>query len=210
MEVNKITKALSNRLQQKLPGWTSHCKMATHLHKNARIKPPSVTRKAGVLILLFPEQQQLQIPLILRTTYNGVHSGQMAFPGGKVEPCDADLIETALRETHEEIGVDVSRSQVIGQLTDLYIPASNILVTPTLAMIRQRPTYTLDPAEVDGITDVAIPALRDPDNHGVAQVSVINGVALEAPVFHVNGQYTVWGATAMMLSELLDIFEELD
>ncbi|MFP4091332.1 MAG: NUDIX hydrolase [Cyclobacteriaceae bacterium] len=210
MKVEKITKALQNRLQQELPSWKSHRKMATQIHKNARIKPPSITRKAGVLILLFAHQNEIYLPLILRTTYNGVHSGQMAFPGGKVEPTDEDIIATALRETYEEIGVEVSREQVIGILSDLYIPVSNITVTPVLAIIRDRPGYTLDITEVAGITEVPIQALRDPDNHGFTQVSVINGVPLEAPVFHVNDRYTVWGATAMMLSELLDIFEELD
>lgn len=209
MNLNEFTKALKNRLNRGLPGWEAHLKMSTSVHQNARINPPKNTRKAAVLILLFPHQNELWMPLILRPTYQGVHSGQMALPGGKVEPEDQDLTDTALRETYEEIGVRVQREQVIGQLSDLYIPPSNITVTPVLAVQSQQPQYQPDPKEVAGITEVNVASLQQPENYLLGEVTVYNGTLLKAPSFQIQGK-TIWGATAMMLSELLQIIKELD
>ncbi|WPP51359.1 NUDIX hydrolase [Catalinimonas niigatensis] len=204
-----IKNALKNRLDKGLPGWQAHLRMSTSVHQNARISPPQRTRKAAVLILLFPNQDEWWLPLILRPTYDGVHSGQMALPGGKVEPEDQDLIATALRETYEEIGVRVDRDQVVGVLSDLYIPPSNITVTPVLAICSQVPRYYPDPNEVAGITEVSIYDLQHPENYLIKEIQVFNGSLLKAPSFQIQGK-TIWGATAMMLSELLFIMKEID
>lgn len=209
MDLKGLTYALKIRLEKGLPGWQAQHKMSTTVHQNARINPPQRTRKAAVLILLFPNQDEWWLPLILRPTYDGVHSGQMALPGGKVEPEDQDLIATALRETYEEIGVKIDRTQVIGVLSDLYIPPSNITVTPVLAIMAQSPRYYPDPNEVAGITEVSINDLLLPDNFLIKEIRVFNGNLLKAPSFQIQGK-TIWGATAMMLSELLLIMKELD
>lgn len=205
---NYIIEELKKRLLNPLPGWKSHSLMATQIHKNARAIPRPNARIAGVLMLLFPKNKELHLPLILRPTYEGVHSGQMALPGGKVEPYDQDIIHTALRETEEEIGVKVERQQVLGKLSDLYIPPSNIIVTPVVAFCEQEPTYILDPAEVADIVDFSISELRDLQNQMVTQVRVVGGVMLDVPAFSIQGRI-VWGATAMMLSELLDVLNEI-
>lgn len=209
MKIEKIAQALRNRLQNELPGWQAQSNMATRVHREARIKPPAVTRKAGVMILLYPDKDQLWMPLIQRTTYRGVHSGQMALPGGKIDPEDDDITETALRETREEIGVDVKRDQVLGILSDLYIPPSNIMVTPIVAMISQKPTYQPEPSEVADTFDISLEDLLKPEHVSELEVARFNDTPLEAPAFVIR-ERIIWGATAMMLSEFLHIAQELD
>lgn len=204
-----IKKALQQRLQLELPGWQAHRVMATQVHKDARQQPPSNRRKAGVLMLLYPNAGQWWIPLILRPTYRGIHSGQMALPGGKVEPADVDIIATALRETHEEIGVQVGRDQVLGILSDIYIPPSNISVTPVLAVSEETPAYLPDPGEVAEVVDIRLQDLQNPNNLAVREVGWINRAPLKAPAFKIK-ERIIWGATAMMLSEFLHIIRELD
>lgn len=209
MNLKELTYALKNRLERDLPGWQAHLQMSTDVHKNARINPPQNTRQAAVLILMFPDQDEWRMPLIMRPIYDGVHSGQMALPGGKVEAEDQDLVATALRETYEEIGVKVEREQVIGILSELYIPPSNITVTPILALNEARPRYYPDHHEVAGITEISISSLQQPENYMLGKVTIYNGAQLEAPSFQIQDK-TIWGATAMMLSELLFILKELD
>lgn len=209
METDAIRKLLTERIARSLPGWEAHLKMSTHMHKNARLNPPAHSRQAAVLMLLYINDNQLWMPLIQRPVYDGVHSGQMALPGGKHEPQDEDLIETALRETYEEIGVKVDRKFVLGELSKLYIPPSNITVSPVLAMIEAQPTYKQDPLEVEDITDVSVNALQASENYLVKEVEIFDGRILKAPSFQID-EKTIWGATAMMLSELLFLLNELD
>lgn len=199
---------LRERLQQPLPGWSAQSRMATEVHRKARALPRTDARRAGVLILLFPRAQQLHLPLILRTVYYGVHSGQVALPGGKVEAQDRDLIDTALRETQEEIGISVERTQVLGLLSELYIPPSNMQVTPVVAYQSELPVYRPDPSEVDAVFDTAIEALSDTQNRTVTQVQVAGRNWMEAPAFQAEGKI-IWGATAMILSELLEVLREV-
>lgn len=209
MNIKSLSKLLTKRLEQSLPGWEAHLKMSTHMHKDARLNPPGHSRQAAVLILLYIHDNQLWMPLIQRPVYDGVHSGQMALPGGKHEPQDKDLIETALRETHEEIGVKVDRKFVLGELSKLYIPPSNITVSPILAMVETQPTYVRDPLEVENITEVSVNALQASENYLVKDVEIYDGRVLKAPSFQID-EKTIWGATAMMLSELLFLLNELD
>lgn len=209
METEKIARFLETRLQNNLPGWLAQRHMATQVHREARIKPPKASRKAAVLILLYPHQHQLWMPLIKRPVYQGVHSGQMALPGGKVEPTDEDIVDTALRETREEIGVALRREQVLGILTDLYIPPSNITVTPVIAMIDQKPIYKPDPSEVAATFDISLNELQQPGNITELEVGRFNETPLDAPAFVIRKKI-IWGATAMMLSEFLEIIKELD
>ncbi len=204
-----IKHVLRQSLQQGLPGWKAHQVMATQVHEQARRQPPQNSRKAGVLMLLYPHAGHWWIPLILRPNYPGIHSGQMALPGGKVEDVDADIVATALRETHEEIGVQVQREQVLGILSDIYIPPSNISVTPVLALIEEVPAYLPDPGEVAEVVDIRLKDLKNPTNLSVREVGWINRAPLRAPAFKIK-ERIIWGATAMMLSEFLHILPELD
>lgn len=204
----ELITALRAQLQHPLPGWDAQKQMATETHRAARLHPPTSARQAGVLILLYPgNQQKLYFPLIQRPTYDGAHSGQIAFPGGKVEPHDQDIIDTALRETEEEIGVTVSRSQVLGQLTDLYIPVSRMLVSPVVAYLGKPPHYIPDPFEVAATLDVSASQFLQPQNQLIQNITV-RGFTLNAPSYLIQNQ-VIWGATAMILAEFFAVMQEI-
>ncbi len=203
------------QIDGKLPGWNAQQRMATEVHRNARLQPrvdaprvdaPRVdARQAAVLLLLYPHRGLVYLPLIVRPTYPGVHSGQIALPGGKVEPEDRSLVATALRETEEEIGVRVSEAQVLGELSELYIPPSNMRVTPVVAYARERPTYTPDRREVVKVLNFPLKAFTEPKNQAVVPVDA-GQITLEVPSFVIEGRI-IWGATAMMISELLAVLD---
>lgn len=164
-------------------------------------QPRPDARRGGVLALFYPHNNQLHLPLILRPTYTGVHSGQMGFPGGGFDPLDADLTATALREAYEEVGVHPSEVTVLGHLTPLYVFASNYLVLPTVGWAEYRPSFRPDPYEVAKLVETPLLDLLNPDNRRV-ETWDLRGRTAQVPIFAVQGQ-TIWGATAMMLSELL-------
>jgi 8-oxo-dGTP pyrophosphatase MutT (NUDIX family) len=189
-----------------LPGWDAQQRMATEVHRRARLQPRADARRAAVLMLLYPRAERLYLPMIVRPSYPGVHSGQIALPGGKVEPEDSSLVATALRETEEEIGVRVPKAQIIGVLSELYIPPSNFIVTPVLAYTLAAPIYRPEPREVARVLDFPLAAFAEPDNVSTVSVKAMRGITLEAPCYIIGG-HTVWGATAMMMSELLAVLE---
>lgn len=158
-------------------------------------------KKAGVLILFYPDINNITyFVLILRKSYKGVHSGQVALPGGKIEKNDRDLVHTALRETEEEIGVDMSTIQVLKPMTELYIPPSNFLVKPTVAMVDYLPKFIKEETEVEEIIPVKLgDFLKLKPRHGMINTSYAGNKQVMS--FPIKG-YTVWGATAMILSEL--------
>lgn len=200
---------LKVRLGQGVPGWAAQRQMATEVHRHARLKPRADARQAAVLMLLYPDLEHLCLPLIVRPTYPGVHSGQIALPGGKTEEADGSLIVTALRETEEEIGVQVGEAQVLGGLTQLYIPPSNMLVTPVVAYISKKPTYRPDFREVVQVLDMSLAAFRDPQNQRIRKVKAAADVKLEVPCFVIE-EHVIWGATAMMMSELLAVLDTFE
>lgn len=126
-----------------------------------------------------------------------------------MEETDKNIVETALRETHEEIGVLIEESQVIGQLSDIYIAPSNSLVTPVVALADYKPEYHIDPHEVVQVIDISIDDLINPDNRKIAQIDIPGRGIVDAPSYQIDG-YTIWGATAMMISELLTLLHSAD
>ena len=138
-----------------------------------------------------------------RPDYNGVHSGQISFPGGKKEPEDEDVIKTALREAYEETGVDRDKVDVISTLTPLFIPVSNMIVTPVVGWINKKPAFNLKSEEVLFLIDADLKKLLDPSIVKLKPFE-IRGERLEVKYFDYEGN-TIWGATAMILHELLVI-----
>jgi len=185
--------------------------MSSHPSPRSREVPlGTVPRQAAVLIFLYQKAGEWHFPLILRPDYDGVHSGQMAFPGGRWEQQDADLAETALRETQEEIGVQVERAALAGKLSELYIPPSNNLVNPFLAIGHTAPKkFIPDPKEVAKVLEVPVNQLKNPEIIQKTRFTFQNGVSFTAPSFVIDG-HTIWGATAMILSEMLEILDECD
>ncbi|MGB5049975.1 MAG: CoA pyrophosphatase, partial [Caldilineaceae bacterium] len=126
--------------------------------------PPISPRRGGVLILFYPSQGRLHLPLILRPTYNGAHSGQISFPGGAQEEMDADITATALREAYEEVGIPPQEVEVVGQLSKLYIQPSNFEVYPTVGWMSRRPDFCIDPYEVAQLLEVPLADFYNPAN----------------------------------------------
>ncbi|WP_091507585.1 NUDIX hydrolase [Flexibacter flexilis] len=197
---------LAQRLQQDLPAQAAHKLMESQarFRQGLSWKPNDKTRQSAVLILLYPHQDSLFFPLTLRHVYKGAHSGQVSLPGGRREEQDRDLVATALRETHEEIGVVPENVQVIGQLTELFVPASNFMIQPFVGYVAERPTFQPDAHEVAQLFETDLQQLTEPFRVKKTLLTVGENIELEAPYFDLHGQI-VWGATAMILSELKQI-----
>jgi 8-oxo-dGTP pyrophosphatase MutT (NUDIX family) len=192
-----------------LPGKEAQLLMAPQPIDPRRIaaKVPEDHRKSGVLLLFYPDASTIYFPLIKRPQYPGAHSGQVALPGGKVEDGDPDVIFTALREAEEEIGIDAGKVEVIGSLTELYIPVSNFLVSPIVGFLDHKPTFIPEQREVARIIPTALNHLVQPDIVKLTPISLGEGKYLETPYFDIAGE-VVWGATAMILSELIQVLRQ--
>jgi 8-oxo-dGTP pyrophosphatase MutT (NUDIX family) len=161
------------------------------------IKP----KNAGVMMLFYPKAGKAHLVLIVRNSYEGVHSSQIAFPGGKYEKEDADFEQTALRETHEEIGVEPDKIQVLKAFTSLYIPPSNFMVYPFLGICMDEVIFYPDSNEVAAIIELPLTAFLSESIVVNAKINTSYAKSIEVPVFKID-EHIVWGATAMMLSEL--------
>lgn len=187
-------------LSQKLPGETAHRMMApTFRGEIASIKPPV---EAAVMVLFFGAEKNTRLVFIKRNEYDGPHSAQVSFPGGAREKGDRSLAETALRETREELGID-GPIEVLGSLTPLHIPVSNFMVHPFVGWMVHPPEFNPDPSEVQYVIEVELQELLNPANRD-SEVLFHHERSIEAPFFRV-GQDKIWGATAMMLSEVLQL-----
>ena len=166
-------------------------------------------KKAGVMSLFYPnENNETTLLLILRKAYDGVHSNQIAFPGGKEEEGDQNLLATALRETHEEIGVPPGQVNLIKELTHVYIPPSNFMVTPFVGLCTEEISFTAQEEEVERIVEVSLVDLLDERKIFSRKINTSYATDVDVPAFKLNG-YTVWGATAMMLSEVKDLLKQV-
>lgn len=156
-------------------------------------------RLSGVMILVFNKNNEAHFSLIRRPEYDGHHSGQISFPGGKKEEEDIDLRETALRETHEEIGVREG-IDVIGKISNVYIPPSKFLVTPYVGLLDYHPEFIKDDHEVAEVLEVPLAMLLDDTIVKQGVVTIGEGMKLKVPYFDIF-DHMVWGATAIMLDE---------
>lgn len=199
---------ISNIKQRSLGGVTSQLKLAPEIrlkYTEAMILDRN-PREAAVLALFYPnENNETTFLLTKRASYKGTHSAQISFPGGKPEPIDLNLKSTALREANEEIGVDHNEITIIRRLSDTYIPPSNFLVTPFLGYCNQKPIFTPN-YEVAEIIEVSVKELLNDSNITYTPMSTSYMDNVEVPSFKLNG-YIVWGATAMILSEIKDLIK---
>jgi 8-oxo-dGTP pyrophosphatase MutT (NUDIX family) len=157
-------------------------------------------RRAGVLALLYPINDQPHIVLTLRHSYQGVHSDQISFPGGQVEQADPDLSYTALRETEEEIGIGSHHIKLLGPLSELYIPPSNFLVQPFLGYCAVHPPFIAQEHEVREILEVPLSFFVNPTSKETRTLQV-RDMSITTPCYILRDKI-IWGATAMMLREL--------
>lgn len=196
---------IERELKRTLPGEKVQWEMASsdRLFKDfPRIRQADTT-DAAVLVLLY---NMLESPTTLftrRAVYDGVHSGQVSFPGGKMEECDKELTATALREANEETGIDSSKITILGRLTPLYIPVSNIEVTPIVGYYQGIPEFNLASREVEKLIEA-------PLSHFYKSGSLrkgtfpVRGKDIEISYFDYKGE-VIWGATAMIFNEMLAV-----
>lgn len=174
---------------------------AIRLGYNAEKIKAQQPRKAAVLILFYPDRKNdVSFLLTKRASYSGTHSAQISFPGGKFEISDKNLINTALRESYEEVGIHQKNINIFKQITEVYIPPSNFLVTPFMGYSLQKPSFSMN-NEVDQIIEVSVRDLLDDKNIGRIEIETSYMKKTSVPCFQFNN-FTVWGATAMMLSEI--------
>ena len=181
-----------------------------HGARRHQAEAPNHAMHAGVLALLYLKSSQWHLVFIERSSSNenDRHKGQISFPGGKREVQDHSIIDTALRETEEEVGIDSQSIKVIGQLTDLYIPVSNFNVFPTLGYIDYEPTFSLQQSEVRSVLEIPLEQFFSSDNIKFKNIRVTQNITLnKVPYYDVKGN-VIWGATAMIMSELISIIQK--
>ncbi len=194
-----------------LPGEEAQLKLAPMARINELRDIDIEKRKpnhAGVMAVFYPEGDITSFVLILRKTYKGVHSNQVGFPGGRVEPEDQNLTETALRETEEEVGIPQEKIEVIRELTRLYIPPSNFWVQPFIGLMHEKPVLIPQESEVEDIMEVKLSDFLNEENLVSEKLTTSYATNIDVPAFRLNDRI-VWGATAMMLSEIQEMLRKI-
>ncbi|NJN16805.1 MAG: CoA pyrophosphatase [Oscillochloris sp.] len=171
--------------------------------------PPGVTpRESAVLLLLFPASGELWLPLTVRSSRLTTHRGEVSLPGGGADPDDHDPAATALREAEEELGIDRSTVEVLGHMTSFYIPPSNNRLTPVVGLSSVTPHFKPDPHEVEAAFVVPLRQLFDPETIR-EEIWERQGLKMRVPFFWLE-ERKVWGATALLLSELVSRMRMFD
>lgn len=208
MDFEQAINLVKNGLKKPLPGQLAQKTMSPlpidprRFNFNFSESP----RKGAVLILIYPEADQAFFPLIKRPTYAGVHSGQIAFPGGKMEPEDENISYTAIREAWEEVGVLPEDVKLLGQISDLFVPASNFLVSPIIAYSERKPDFIPEIKEVDRIIETPLKQLFELEKRKQKILEIGGQFKLDTPYFDISNE-VVWGATAMILGEFIQVLE---
>jgi 8-oxo-dGTP pyrophosphatase MutT (NUDIX family) len=207
--MKSLVEQLRAKLAAPLPGRTAQERMT------GRVLPmpeeiPENARDSAVLQLLFPKNGEPHVLFIRRTEDGRAHSGQISFPGGRYEQEDASFMITALREAEEEVGIIASEVEVLGALTPLYIPVSFFMVHPFVAWSGKRPDYLPSREEVSEILEIPLAHLFDDANKITTEVrpSSVPGLILKVPAYSLPDGSFIWGATAMMLSELEEVLKK--
>ena len=198
---------LSKKLSQELPGKLAHIEVAPSRRIEFDKEELLNARECGVLILFYIKQDELHLVLMQRPNYEGAHSGQVSFPGGKREASDKDIIHTALREANEEVGVVMDDVDVVGRLSDVYIPVSNFNVSPIVGFVNYHPQFVIDAREVEELIELKLSDLTDVRELTTSKITLPNKTVIKAPSFNFNDK-VIWGATALMLNELRWVLKE--
>lgn len=205
----KFEEKLVGILSKGLPGIEAQMKMAPSIRKKIKFDEADYpdAKKASTLLLLFYEHDKINIIFIKRPEYDGVHGGQISFPGGKIEAEDEDAMATALRETEEEIGIKKSDIKIIGHLSNLYIPPSNFFVYPFVGILNGQPQFVIDKNEVENIFYADIKDVLNEEKKQ-SESMTRQGFTFQVPFYRIEG-FKIWGATAMMLSEFETLLRKI-
>lgn len=190
-------------LSQPLRGADAHSTMMSYRRETPdmarQMNPPA--RQSAVMMLLFPKENQWHTVFMLRPSNQGVHSGQLSFPGGKLEEQDANLLDTAIRETFEEVGVQIAADHVVGRLSELYIPPSHFIVQPYVAVLEEEPEFIPQSDEVVQLITYPIELFLRENLVKSKDIFIPKyQTTINAPYFDIDG-HVLWGATAMMVQE---------
>ena len=211
MDFQDFLKYVPKLIQVTLPASEAHYKM-TPFERFESLKNLNIDsinpKKAAVMMLFYPKNGRTHLVLIVRNSYKGVHSAQIAFPGGKYETADITLEKTALRETHEEIGIHPEKIEIIMPFTNLYIPPSNFMVYPFLGICKEEIVFVPDNNEVVNVIELPLNDFLNDDLIVTTIMSTSYAEKIEIPAFKIN-EHIVWGATAMMLSELKEVLKKV-
>jgi 8-oxo-dGTP pyrophosphatase MutT (NUDIX family) len=205
--IESIAHPLEEILKGSKPGFDAQLEMSPEPRPGTRPvdEIEDTYTRAGVLILLYPKEGRPHIVLTLRTHGMEYHQGQISLPGGRQEPGES-LEQTALRETQEELSVDIESLKVIGAITPLYIPPSRYCIYPYVAFSERRPVFQPSPLEVAEVIEVPLYHLTD-SNNAKKELWIVRGIEMTVP-FYAFGDYKIWGATAMVLAEFLAVIEK--
>lgn len=193
-----------------VPGEKAHTEVmpANRLFTSQSLKQADKIRQSAVGVILYPTESSIHSVLIQRPHYDGTHSNQISFPGGKMDDADASLEQTARRECYEEVDLPIGTGVRIGELTNVYIPVSNFLVQPYVFFVDELPRLTPDSREVKSIISFDVFKLIEEQTLKTTNIRIKQGfIRKNIPYYDING-HVVWGATAMMLSELKAILKQ--
>ncbi|MBI3840181.1 MAG: CoA pyrophosphatase [Planctomycetia bacterium] len=198
---------LAARLQQPLPGWAAQARYQPELSFGRHLGPvPADAKPAAVLVLLYPHGDQWHIPMILRPAHMLDHASQVSLPGGVIEEGESTQ-QAALREFSEELGAPADDIRLVGQLSRLYLFASNHQITPWVGVTQVYPRWSPNRGEVDRVLEIPLAHFLDPVNTGsIARIQ--RGLKFSAPCFCWDSD-RIWGATSMILSELVASLADL-
>jgi 8-oxo-dGTP pyrophosphatase MutT (NUDIX family) len=199
---------LRHRLTLPLPGRDIYMRMAPQnpMHRVVAVARARGCREGAVLILLYPQGDEIHLVLTERAATLNSHAGQVSLPGGRVDAGET-VVDAALREAWEELRIQRAALTVLGTLSELYIPPSNYCLQPVVAMAHDRPEFVPQPDEVEAVIEAPLGAFTDPENRHEEEW-IIQGEPRRIPFFQV-GPYKVWGATAMMLNEFLAVWDTM-
>jgi 8-oxo-dGTP pyrophosphatase MutT (NUDIX family) len=203
-DAEKFAERIGARISKGLPGAKSHSGM---LPEGRLLVTSSSYTESAVLLLLYPKLDKWFTVFMKRNLYEGPHSGQISLPGGKKDVNDKSLLHTAIRETFEETGIDASNAIILPSLSPLPIPVSGFVVYPFAAVINYLPTFKPDKNEVEYLIEVSLLEMMDPSAKKT-KTMLIRDKEVSVPYFDVQGE-VIWGATAMITNEFLDLFKEI-